>query len=173
MTDVILVDNNDMPVGTEEKMKAHENGGKLHRAFSIMVFNSASKMLLQRRALTKYHSAGLWTNTCCSHPFPGEATEKAAHRRLQEEMGFDCELKEVFAFIYKADFDNRLTEWEFDHFFVGKYDGAVKLNPEEAEGMMWIGLEELKKDIEDNPKNYTEWFKIGMREFFRRNVKVC
>jgi isopentenyl-diphosphate Delta-isomerase len=162
MTDVILVDEQDRQIGTEEKMKAHENGGKLHRAFSVFVFNSQGKLLIQRRALAKYHCAGIWANTCCSHPFPGESLGDAAHRRLIEEMGFDCDLRETFSFIYKADFENGLTEWEFDHVFVGKFDEEVKPDPEEVGEFEWVEPEQLKKDIEENPKKYAEWFKISV-----------
>jgi isopentenyl-diphosphate Delta-isomerase len=162
MTDVILVDQQDRQIGTEEKMKAHENGGKLHRAFSVFVFNSEGKMLIQRRALTKYHCAGIWANTCCSHPFPGESLSDAAHRRLIEEMGFDCELREAFSFIYKANFENGLTEWEFDHVFVGRFDGEVKPDKEEVCEFEWVEPGQLKEDIEKNPKKYTEWFKISI-----------
>jgi len=116
---VILVDENDNEIGVEEKISAHEEPPKLHRAFSVFIFNPQKQMLLQQRALSKYHSPGLWTNTCCSHPRPGESSEDAAHRRLMEEMGFDTDLMEAFTFTYKAPFDNNLTEWEFDHVFIG------------------------------------------------------
>ncbi len=161
---LILVDENDRQIGTEEKIKAHEEG-KLHRAFSIFIFNSKGEMLLQKRAKTKYHSGGLWTNTCCSHPRDGERIEEAVHRRLKEEMGFDCELEEKFHFIYKVKLDHGLTEHEFDHVFVGKYDGEVKPNPEEADDFKWINMETLKKDLEEHPENYTEWFKIAIQKF--------
>jgi len=161
---IILVDKNDNQVGIEEKLKAHQNGGKLHRAFSIFVFNSKGELMLQKRAKTKYHCPGLWTNTCCSHPRPGEELEDAAHRRLKEEMGFDCELKEDFDFIYKAKFDNGLTEWEFDHVFLGQYDGSPRINPNEADDWKWIKMRDLKKDIKANPRNYTPWFKIALEK---------
>jgi len=160
MEQVILVDKKDREIGIEEKLKAHQNGGKLHRCFSILVFNSKGELLLQQRASTKYHCGGLWTNTCCSHPSPGESTEKAAHRRLTEEMGFDTELKEIFSFIYKADFDNGLTENEFDHVFTGTYEGKVTPNPEEVGDYKWVGIRELKRDVKKNPSKYTKWFKI-------------
>jgi len=163
--EIILVDKNDQEIGTEEKMKVHQDG-KLHRAFSIFVFNSRNEMLLQKRAEAKYHCGGLWTNTCCSHPRKGESLEKATHRRLQEEMGFDCELKEIDSFIYKAGFDNGLTEHEYDHIFTGKFDGESNLNPEEAEDYKWIGLENLKKEIKKNPEDFTVWFKIAMEKVF-------
>lgn len=162
---LILVDKNDRQIGTEEKMKIHEQG-KLHRAFSIFIFNSKGEMLLQKRAKIKYHSGGLWTNTCCSHPRDGEILEDAVHRRLQEEMGFDCELKKESSFIYKVKLDHGLTEHEFDYVFTGKFDGEVKPNPEEADGFKWITIEELKKDLKSHPENYTEWFKIAFGKFF-------
>ncbi|MCK5123344.1 MAG: isopentenyl-diphosphate Delta-isomerase [Candidatus Pacebacteria bacterium] len=164
-TEIILVDKNDQEIGAGEKMKVHQDG-KLHRCFSIFVFNSNNEMLLQKRAKAKYHCGGLWTNTCCSHPRKGELLEKEIHKRLQEEMGFDCELKEIGGFIYKAKFDNGLTEHEYDHVFTGKFDGQPKLNPEEADDYKWIGLEELKKEIKKNPEDFTVWFKIALERFF-------
>ena len=165
LEEIILVDENDKEIGIGEKMKVHQDG-KLHRAFSIFVFNSKNEMLLQKRAKVKYHCGGLWTNTCCSHPRKGELLEEATHRRLREEMGFDCELKEVGDFIYKAKFDNGLTEHEYDHVFTGKFDGAPNLNPEEADDYKWIGLEELKKEIKKTPADFTVWFKIAMEKVF-------
>jgi len=161
MEKVILVDEKDNEIGTEEKIKAHQNGGKLHRAFSIFIFNSQGQMLIHKRAKTKYHSPGLWTNACCSHPKPGESLKEAVHRRLKEEMGFDCELEEVFNFIYKADVGNGLTEWEFDHVFIGRFDGEPKPSPEEVDEWKWMNIDELKKDIEQNPEKYTPWFRIA------------
>jgi isopentenyl-diphosphate Delta-isomerase len=161
MEEVTLVDKDDRQVGTEEKIQAHREG-RLHRAFSIFVFNSEGKLLLQQRALTKYHCPGLWSNTVCSHPRPGEATLDAAHRRLEEEMGFDCPLKEAFTFIYKTKFDNGLWEHEFDHVFIGKYDDTPNSNPEEVESWKWVDLEELKKGIKEKPNNYTYWLKVAL-----------
>ena len=158
MEQVILVDEKDKEIGLEEKIKAHKEG-KLHRAFSVFVFNQKGEMLLQRRALTKYHSGGLWTNTCCSHPRKGEDVDKAASRRLKEEMGFSCGLKEVFSFIYKTGFDNGLMEHEFDHVFVGAYESEPKINPEEVAEYKWVTMEDLLKDVKKNPQNYTFWFK--------------
>lgn len=158
---VILVDKQDNEIGKEEKMKAHEDA-KLHRAFSIFVFNKKGELMLHQRALSKYHCGGLWTNTCCSHPRPGEKTEDAAHRRLVEEMGFDCPLKEIFKFHYKAEFSNNLTEHEIDHVFIGNYDKDPQINPEEVESFKWIGIKELQKDIKENPDKYTPWFRIAM-----------
>ena len=136
---VILVDENDRETGLMEKQEAHEKG-LLHRAFSIFIFNHKNELLLQQRALHKYHSAGLWTNTCCSHPRAGESIEQAAHRRLQEEMGFDCELYKKTSFIYKAEFENGLTEHEFDHILVGHYDQAIHINPQEVAAYKWVDM---------------------------------
>ena len=160
---VILVDREDKEIGTEEKMKAHKDG-KLHRAFSIFVFNSKGELLLQRRALSKYHCGGLWTNTCCSHPRKGEVLEEAVHRRIMEEMGFDCEMKEVFSFSYKSKFDNGLTENEIDHVFIGSFEGEPAINREEVEEFRWIKIDNLKKDISENPGKYTPWFKIAIQK---------
>ena len=160
---IILVDEHDREIGSIEKLAAHQNGGKLHRAFSIFVFNSKGEMLIQMRALGKHHWAGIWTNTCCSHPHVGETLEQAVHRRLKEEFGFDCNLKEIFAFIYKAtDSKSGLTEWEFDHFFIGIFDGTPKPNPEEIGAYKWVKPEELKKDIAVHPEKYTPWFKASV-----------
>ena len=131
LTQVILVDQQDNPTGSCEKLEAHQKG-LLHRAFSVFIFNKKGEMLLQQRAVNKYHSGGLWTNACCSHPAEGEDTIAAAHRRLLEEMGFDTPVEKVFDFVYKADFDNGLTEYEFDHVFVGEYSGAINFNKEEV-----------------------------------------
>ena len=155
---VILVDTNDVSIGTEEKMAAHR-AGKLHRAFSIFVFNNKREVMLQQRASTKYHCPGLWTNTCCSHPRPGEETSAAAERRLKEEMGFVTELKEIFSFTYRVEFDNGLTEHEFDHVFIGRYDGEPILNPAEAEAWRWVSLPALEKEMEAEPEQFTYWLK--------------
>lgn len=160
MQEVILVNEQDMPIGTMEKMAAHEQA-LLHRAFSVFIFNSYGLMLLQQRAMGKYHSPGLWTNTCCSHPFPNEETEKAALRRLQEELGFTTALTKAFHFTYKANFDNGLTEHEFDHVFVGKYDGDIAINPEEVKEIAWKSLQEINEELISTPFQYTEWFKIA------------
>ncbi len=160
---VVLVDNNDNEVGTMEKMEAHEKG-LLHRAFSVFVFNSNNELMLHKRASTKYHSGGLWTNTCCSHPRPGEQLEDAAHRRLQEEMGFDCALEKAFSFVYKKALDKGLTEHELDHVFIGRYDDAPLLNKEEVEAWKYMSLPAIKADIAVAPENYTEWFKICLSE---------
>ncbi len=163
---VILVDKNDKEIGTEEKIKTHKEG-KLHRAFSIFIFNSKGEMLLQKRAKSKYHSGGLWSNACCSHPRPGENLEQATHRRLKEEMGLDCDLQKAFHFVYKTNLDNNLTEYEFDHVFIGEYDGEVKINQNEAEDFKWVSIDALKEDVEKTPENYTVWFKTALSEVLK------
>lgn len=162
---VILVNEQDTQIGIMEKIEAHEKA-LLHRAFSVFVFNDKGELMLQQRAKEKYHSPLLWTNTCCSHQREGESNIAAGKRRLQEEMGFSCELEEVFSFIYKAPFDNGLTEHELDHVMVGKYNANPEVNKEEVESFKWMPLEEVKKDIENNPELYTEWFKIIFRESY-------
>jgi isopentenyl-diphosphate delta-isomerase len=162
MQKVILVDDNDRQVGLEDKLKAHQNGGKLHRAFSVFIFNSKGETMLQQRAMSKYHTPGKWTNACCSHPMPGESTIAAAHRRLKEEMGFDCDMKEKFSFVYKAEVGNGLTEHEYDHVIFGKYDGKPKLNKEEAMDYRWIALPRLKEEIRENPDRFTPWLRIAL-----------
>lgn len=156
---VILVDEWDQEIGIEEKVKVHREG-KLHRAFSIFVLNSAGKLLLQKRAKTKYHSGGLWTNTCCSHPRPEESIADAAHRRLQEEMGFDCELRKIFSFTYNAKLDNDVYENEYDHVLLGTYDGEPRPSREEVDDWKWIDLDELREDLRENPDRYTYWLRI-------------
>lgn len=160
--DIILVDEQDEEVGSGEKMSVHKTG-LLHRAFSIFVFNDKGEMMLQRRALDKYHSAGLWSNTCCSHPRPGEKTMDSAHRRLREEMGFDCDLSEKSSLTYKANLGD-LFEHEFDHIIFGKYDDEPKLNKDEVCDWKWIGVNEVKKDVLDNPNRYTYWFKAALEK---------
>ncbi len=159
---VILVDEHDHQIGITGKLDAHQNGGKLHRSISIFVFNSKGQTMLQQRASTKYHASDQWSNTTCSHPGPGESVLDAAHRRLKEEMGFDCNLKEVFTFIYDTPVGSGLTEHEFDHVFFGTYDGMPKLNPEEVRDWKWVGLDDLKKDMAKNPNLYTPWSKIAI-----------
>lgn len=160
---IILVDRNDKEIGAIEKMEAHLNG-LLHRAFSIFIFNSKGEMMLQRRALHKYHSGGLWTNTCCSHPNEGETLESAVHRRLMEEMGFDCDLKEIKSFYYHAKLDNNLEEHELDHIFVGCYDGEPQINEEEVDQWMWINFEEVRKALSKEPEKFTYWFKVAINQ---------
>jgi len=160
MPQVILVNENDEPVGTMEKLAAHQEG-ILHRAFSIFIFNSKGEMLLQKRAAKKYHSAGLWSNACCSHPYPGEEVKFAALRRLQEEMGFTSPLEKAFDFVYKISFENGLTENEFDHVFVGTFDGEITANLEEIADYTYRSMAEVKQDLLDKPAKYTAWFRIA------------
>lgn len=159
MEKVILVDKLDKEIGTMEKQEAHIKG-VLHRAFSIFVFNSKKELLLQRRAKTKYHSAGLWTNTCCSHPRPNESTKQAAKRRLKEEMGMSCNLSKQFDFIYKAILTNGLYEHEFDHVYFGTSNDPPTINLSEVDTYEYKTLEVIKKEIKNIPERYTEWFKI-------------
>src|SRR5213594_3665508 len=160
---VVLVDEKDHPIGYEEKMKAHSDGGKLHRAFSIFIYNSKNQMLLQLRSNAKHHFQSLWSNGCCSHPLKGEELEKAAHRKLKQEFGFDANMEEVFSFTYKAkDETSGLTEHEFDHVFIGKYDGSPKPNPSEIANWKWVSVADLKKDLNKNPDRYTPWLKPAL-----------
>ena len=161
---VVLVDKNDNKIGTMEKLEAHKKG-LLHRAFSVCIFNTKGEMLLQRRAKHKYHSGGLWTNTCCSHPRPKETVIGAASRRLKEEMGILCALKEIGYLVYKAPFKNGITEYEYDHVLIGFYDKDPVLNPEEADNFKWETSKNLKKDIQKNPDAYTFWFKKLVSDF--------
>jgi isopentenyl-diphosphate delta-isomerase len=167
MEEIILVDENDKEIGAEEKIKAHREG-KLHRAFSILVFNPKGEMLLQKRSERKYHSGGLWTNACCSHPRFGETIEKAVHRRLKEEMGFDCRLKKIFSIKYKIKLDNNFSENEFDHVFIGKFKGDPEPDPDEVSGWKWIKMKRLEDDVKKNPGKYTEWFKKILKEYTNR-----
>lgn len=156
---MILVDQQDHQIGTMEKMEAHLKGA-LHRAFSVFIFNSKGELLLQQRALDKYHSAGKWTNTCCSHPRPGELTEDAAHRRLMEEMGMKCKLQYGFSFLYEASFSNDLIEHEYDHVFFGRSDELPEINPSEVAAFKYITLDNLSAELKRSPDQYTEWLKI-------------
>ena len=160
---VILVNEKDEPLGLMEKMEAHRKA-LLHRAFSIFVFNKKGELLLQQRAFHKYHSGGQWANTCCSHQRENETTLEAAHRRLQEEMGLDTPLTEVFSFIYKAKLDNELSEHEFDHVLFGFYDGKPEINPEEVSDWVYKPIDELQADIENHPEKYTIWLQIALKE---------
>lgn len=162
---VILVNEKDEKIGLMSKMEAHEKG-VLHRAFSVFVFNDKNELLLQQRAAHKYHSPLLWTNTCCSHQRDGEENIVAGKRRLQEEMGFECDLKEATWFIYKALFDNGLTEHELDHILIGYYNENPILNREEVESFKWMTIEEVKNDILRHPEIYTEWFKIIFDKYY-------
>src|SRR5690349_66974 len=161
MDEVVLVNIHDEPTGTMEKMAAHLTP-HLHRAFSVFLFNSEHKLLLQQRAFSKYHSAGLWTNTCCSHPKPGEDTQSAAQRRLFEELGLQAEITPAFNFIYQVSFKNGLHEYEYDHVYTGVYDGEVFPKADEVSAYCYKSLNEIKKDILQTPQLYTEWFKIAL-----------
>lgn len=162
---VILVDEQDNETGVMEKLLAHQKG-LLHRAFSIFIFNDNNELLLQQRASSKYHSAGLWTNTCCSHPKPNETVKDAASRRLFEEMGMQCELKIINSFIYKAPFDNGLTEYELDYILIGKCNQTPKLNLMEVQNYKWQLIPEIKNDLKINTSNYTYWFNVAIHKFF-------
>lgn len=157
---VVLVNENDEAVGAMEKMEAHRKA-LLHRAFSVFIFNTKGEMLLQQRAAHKYHSPGLWTNACCSHPQPGEETAAAATRRLQEEMGFVISVQKVFDFIYKAAFDNGLTEYEFDHVFAGEYEGPVLFNADEVQDICYKAVPEISNSLQTHPQKYTAWFHLA------------
>ncbi len=161
MTEVILVDEKDEQTGVMEKLEAHRKG-LLHRAFSIFIFNSKREMLLQQRAPDKYHNGGLWTNTCCSHPLPGEPVERAANRRLYEEMGFSTAITPAFNFIYKTSFANGLTEYEFDHVFTGTFDGDIHINANEVSDYCYKSIEDIEASLQTHPQKFTEWFKIAL-----------
>jgi len=158
--EVILVNENDTPLGTMEKIEAHRKA-LLHRAFSVFIFNSKGDMLLQQRALGKYHSAGLWTNACCSHPRPGEDTGEAALRRLREELGFTTSLKKIFDFTYKSEFENGLTEFEFDHVFTGVYDQTIHPDRGEVSDYCYQSLDTIRADLELYPDKFTSWFHLA------------
>ena len=158
--DVILVNEQDIETGTMEKMEAHQKA-LLHRAFSVFIFNNKGEMLLQQRSHQKYHSGGLWTNACCSHPRPGEETQAAALRRLNEEMGFQAPIEKIFDFTYKATFDNGLTEFEFDHVFVGEYDGLINADPDEVSDYCYKNIDEVRQTLQSHPQKYTAWFHLA------------
>lgn len=161
MEEVVLVNELDEATGTMEKMDAHREP-RLHRAFSVFLFNDQQQMLLQQRAHSKYHSGGLWTNACCSHPRPGELPANAAIRRLKEELGIDTTIDFAFHFIYQASFENGLHEYEFDHVFTGIYNGSLQPNPVEVEGYCFKSIDEIKQELMIQPQLYTEWFKIAL-----------
>lgn len=165
MDEVILVNEHDEQVGTMEKMEAHEKA-VLHRAFSVFIFNDKDEMLLQQRALSKYHSGGLWTNACCSHPKPGEETIAAAKRRLNEELGFNTDIQKVFDFVYKTVFENGLTEYEFDHVYVGSFNEAIDPNPVEVMDISYMTMDEIKQSLLDQPEKYTAWFHIAFPKVY-------
>jgi len=172
MEKVILVDENDIAIGVEEKIKAHV-AAKLHRAFSIFIFNSKKELMLQQRAKEKYHSGGLWTNTCCGHPGPGQDTLKAANGRLKEEMGLSCDLKEIFSLVYQARLDHGLTEYEYDHILIGKSEIEPILNLKEARAWQWISLAALAKDLKINQAKYSFWLKIAWPRLQEHLVAGC
>lgn len=159
MEKVILVDLDDNLRGTMEKMEAHEKG-LLHRAFSILLFNSRGELLMQKRAASKYHSAGLWTNTCCSHPRPGETLEHATRRKLKQEMGIDIQPEFAYKFIYKVALDNNLTEYEYDYVFTGIFDGEPIVNRDEVEDWRFISMNNLLEEMSTHPDHFTHWFKL-------------
>lgn len=170
MIDVILVNEHDQEVGRCEKMLAHKEG-LLHRAFSIFLFNAEGEMLLHRRALAKYHSGGLWTNACCSHPMPGIPIEYTLQEKLQQEMGLQCPIEFVFSFLYKAALDNDLTEHELDHVFVGEFNGLPNPNPEEVEDWRFFSISEISDLMISKPEMFTEWFKIAFPKVLQHTEK--
>jgi isopentenyl-diphosphate delta-isomerase len=159
-----LVDSEDNPIGVATREECHTGKGKMHRALSIFVFNSKGEILLQKRSKEKQLWPSFWTNTCCTHSKNGESVEEVAHRRLEEEMGFDCGLKEIFSFEYRAKYENVGSENEFDHVLFGKYDGHVFANPKEVEEWKWVDVKKLRDDLEKNPQDYTPWFKIALKK---------
>ncbi|HLV42705.1 MAG TPA: isopentenyl-diphosphate Delta-isomerase [Brumimicrobium sp.] len=168
--DVVLVDKNDQVLGTMEKLKAHEEG-RLHRAFSVLIFNDKNEMLIHQRAHDKYHCGGMWTNACCSHPRLDETPKEAALRRMHEEMGFTTEIDYVGKFIYRTEFENGLIENELDHVFVGKFNGEPLPNPEEVADYKYIEIEQLKADIKVAPEKYTVWFKKIVEDYLNTLIE--
>jgi isopentenyl-diphosphate delta-isomerase len=158
---LILVDAEDRELGIGDKLQAHRDGA-LHRAFSVFIFDAEKRLLLQKRALTKYHSGGLWSNTACGHPRPGEATISAAHRRLREEMGFDCELYQAFEFLYRKELDNRLVEHEYDHVFIGEFKGEPQPDAAEVEEWRWLSMKELRRALLERPGEYSYWLSVAV-----------
>jgi isopentenyl-diphosphate delta-isomerase len=172
--EVILVNERDEPLGAIEKMQAHEKG-LLHRAFSVFIFDSKGKILLQQRSAEKYHGANLWTNACCSHPLPGENVEDAAQRRLNEELGFIASLEKIFSFTYYAPVENNLIEHEFDHVFAGEYENIIIPNPHEVSNYVYKTMEQVKNDIDSFPEKFTSWFKIAfpkIEEWWMKKYEV-
>ena len=169
MTDerVILVDERDRELGAAEKLSAHR-AGALHRAFSVFIFDGRGRLLLQRRARGKYHSGGLWSNTACGHPRPGEATDAAARRRLREEMGLDCELRPAFEFVYRAELGGGLVEHEYDHVFAGASEEEPAPDPSEVEDWRWVSMEELRRGLREEPHRYSYWLKLAVEGEDRR-----
>lgn len=164
---VILVDTSDRPLGTAPKIAVHRDS-RLHRAFSVFVFDPRGRFLLQRRAMGKYHSGGLWSNTCCGHPRPGEETSAAARRRLREEMGFDCTLEPAGSLIYRAELANGLVEHEYDHLFVGRYNGDPQPDPAEVLDWRWVKIPELHEELKLRPSDFTAWFEPALRKVLER-----
>lgn len=164
-TAVILVDEQDQPKGSMEKMEAHRKG-VLHRAFSIFIFNSRGEMLLQQRAREKYHSGGLWTNACCGHPLPGEETMNAAKRRLQEELRIETDMEKIFDFVYKTNFENGLTEHEFDHVFAGQHEGPVNFDPAEVMDVCFKSMDEVRHGLQTYPQDHTVWFHLAFPRIY-------
>lgn len=171
---VVLVNEEDVALGTMEKMEAHLTG-TLHRAFSIFVFNDQDELLIHRRAIDKYHSGGLWTNTCCSHPRPGERDRDAAGRRLEEEMGFRCDLQKVTTFIYRAEFDNGLIEHELDHIWTGRYNAVPLPDPAEVAEWKYIAIKDLLEEMKNHPEQFTVWFKLALPQMmdWKRNANLA
>ncbi len=166
---LVAVDRNDQELAVLEKMEAHISG-TLHRAFSVFVFDKADRLLLQKRAAGKYHSPGLWSNTCCGHPGPGEVVAASARRRLHEEMGFDCSLEAVFGFVYHADLEGGLTEHEYDHVVIGRYDGAPTPNPDEVSDWKWITIPALRVALAENPAAFSHWLPIALEGLMIRDL---
>ena len=165
MEELILVNYDDEEIGYMDKTYVHREE-LLHRAFSVFIVHNG-KMLIQKRNIRKYHSGGLWANACCSHPRKGEELQQAVHRRLQEELGFDCEVRELCDFVYRTVFSDHLCEYEFDHVFLGEYSGEVKLNEEEASEIKWIDIEELKELVVNKPERFASWFLIALQKVIR------
>jgi isopentenyl-diphosphate delta-isomerase len=163
-TQVILVDSNDVQIGVSEKQEAHVNGGRLHRSFSVLLFDEENRLLIHQRSASKYHTPHLWTNTCCSHPMPGESVEAAVHRRLVEELSNDFSCEEVFCMTYRAELEGGMVEHEFDHIFLGKTNEPERVipNPQEIQEIQWIEIELVRKEIDIRPEKFTPWFIILM-----------
>lgn len=171
-TEILLVDSEDRVLGTAPKLRAHQDGGHLHRAVSVLVFDARGRTLLQQRALGKYHAGGAWSNTSCSHPRPSETTEEAAHRCLRNELGIDCPLTEAFTFTYRVDVGGGLTEYEYDHVFVGRFDGEPRPAGEEVADVRWMTMPELFATVRPDSKEFSPWFKILLVEWHHRGTAV-
>lgn len=171
MENVILVDDQDNAIGTMEKMEAHRKG-ILHRAFSILIFNSKGEVLLQKRSKNKYHSGGLWTNACCSHPMPGESILEATRKRLKHEMGIELQPQFTYKFVYHIQLDKELIEHEYDHVYIGIFDGTPVVNTEEVEDWKFISVQTLRHELKQHPESYTEWFKLIMNHAELKGIAV-